>query len=232
MGDFCVFKVAGAAAQRQAPMDEVERLATKANRHTRTLGVAFGGCSLPGSPEPLFSVDPDRMEIGLGIHGEPGTRSGPRVPAAALARLLVEPLLASAERPPEATHRAAVLVNGLGRTKYEELFVLYGDVAHLLEARGVQVIAPEVGELVTSLDMAGCSLTLFWLDEELEELWAAPVDGPGYRKTGTAPSKTPAPGSEPTSAVATPPPVAGGGRSPAESAERADPRPRRCRSCA
>ena len=141
-GDFCVFKVAGAAAERGAPMDEVERLATKANGHTRTLGVAFGGCTLPGSSEPLFSVDPDRMEIGLGIHGEPGVRSGQRVPAAALAKLLVEPLLASAERPQGTTDRAAVLVDGLGRTKYEELFVLYGDVAHLLEARGVQVIAP------------------------------------------------------------------------------------------
>ena len=82
-----------------------------------------------------------------------------------------------------------MLVDGLGRTKYEELFVLYGDVAHLLEARGVQVIAPEVGELVTSLDMAGCSLTLFWLDEELEELWGRATDSPGYRKVGAALTK-------------------------------------------
>ena len=185
-GDFCVFKVAGAAAERGDDMDEVERLARKANARTRTLGVAFGGCTLPGSPEPLFSVDPGRMEIGLGIHGEPGVRSGKRVPGDELAQLLVEPLLAGTERPPGAGGRAAVLVNGLGRTKYEELFVLYREVARLLHAGGVSVVAPEVGELVTSLDMAGCSLTVFWLDEELEELWTAPADSPGYRKPGVA----------------------------------------------
>jgi dihydroxyacetone kinase len=83
-----------------------------------------------------------------------------------------------------------VLLDGLGRTKYEELFVLYREVARLLPAGGVQAIAPEVGELVTSLDMAGCSLTVFWLDEELEELWTAPADSPGYRKPGVALART------------------------------------------
>ena len=222
-GDFCVFKVAGAAAERRDGMDEVERLARKANVRTRTLGVAFGGCTLPGSSEPLFSVDPDRMEIGLGIHGEPGVRSGERVPAAALAGLLAKPLLASAERPGRTTDRAAVLLNGLGRTKYEELFVLYRDVARLLEAEGVQVIAPEVGELVTSLDMAGCSLTLFWLDEELEELWSAPADSPGYRKTGAALTKTIFLGSERAGVVATDASAVGTERSPANSAAQATP---------
>ena len=185
-GDFCVFKVAGAAAERGDSMEEVERLARKANARTRSLGVAFGGCTLPGSAEPLFTVDPHRMEVGMGIHGEPGVRSGERVPAAELAQLLVEPLLAGTERPARAGDRATVLLNGLGRTKYEELFVLYRDVARLLAAAGVEVVDPEVGELVTSLDMAGCSLTLFWLDEELAELWEAPADSPGYRKPGVA----------------------------------------------
>ena len=189
-GDFCVFKVAGAAAERGDGMDEVERLVRKANACTRTLGVAFGGCTLPGSTEPLFTVDPHRMEVGLGIHGEPGVRSGERVAAAKLAQLLVEPLLAGTERPAGAGDRAAVVLNGLGRTKYEELFVLYRDVARLLASAGVRVIAPEVGELVTSLDMAGCSLTLFWLDEELLELWTAPADSPGYRKPGVAVART------------------------------------------
>ena len=215
-GDFCVFKVAGAAADRGNSIDEVERLAKKANSRTRTLGVAFGGCTLPGSSEPLFNVDPDRMEIGLGIHGEPGVRSGQRVPAADLAELLVEPLLASTERPGGATDRAAVLLDGLGRTKYEELFVLYRDVARLLAARGVQVVAPEVGELVTSLDMAGCSLTLFWLDEELEELWAAPADSPGYRKAGAV-TKVALPGNK-RGVVATATPVPESERSPAKTA--------------
>jgi dihydroxyacetone kinase len=220
-GDFCVFKIAGAAAERGDGMDEVERLARKANSRTRTLGVAFGGCTLPGSSEPLFHVDPDRMEIGLGIHGEPGVRSGERVPAAVLAGLLVEPLLASAEHPGGAADRVAVLLNGLGRTKYEELFVLYRDVALLLEAGGVQVVAPEVGELVTSLDMAGCSLTMFWLDEELEELWAAPADSPGYRKAGTALTKTVLAGNEGAHVVATAMPVVESEPSPAESTRHA-----------
>ncbi|MGO9659140.1 MAG: dihydroxyacetone kinase family protein [Acidimicrobiales bacterium] len=186
-GDFCVFKIAGAAAERGDDMDEVERLARKANARARTLGVAFGGCTLPGSREPLFVVEPGRIEIGMGIHGEPGVRSGERVGAAELARVLVEPLLASEERPEGADERAVVLLDGLGRTKYEELFVLYRDVARLLHDAGLRAVAPEVGELVTSLDMAGCSLTLFWLDEELEELWAAPADAPGYRKGSVAP---------------------------------------------
>lgn len=207
-GDFCVFKVAGAAAERGECIDEVERLARKANSRTRTLGVAFGGCTLPGGKEPLFRVDPGRMEVGLGIHGEPGVRSTERVGAAELARMLAGPLLASAERPPDAHSEAAVLLNGLGRTKYEELFVLYRDVARLLETAGVRVVAPEVGELVTSLDMAGCSLTLFWLDGELEELWLAPADGPGFRKPGPVASPARLPVTRPAPQQAAGVPVA------------------------
>jgi dihydroxyacetone kinase len=183
-GNFCVFKVAGAAAERGDGLDEVERIATKAKERTRTLGVAFGGCTLPGSDGPLFTVEPGRIEVGMGIHGEPGVRSGERMPAAQLAQLLVSAVLDEAERPAGAGDRAVVLVNGLGRTKYEELFVLYRDVSRLLDAAGVTPVAPEVGELVTSLDMAGCSLTVFWVDDELEALWMAPADSPAYRKPG------------------------------------------------
>jgi len=179
-GDFCVFKAAGAAADRGENLDEVERIAIKANEHTRTLGVAFDGCTLPGNGKPLFTVDQNKMEMGLGIHGEPGVRTVERVTAAELADLLVEPLLA--ERAPGT--RAAVLLNGLGRTKYEELFVLWSSVSPLLASAGIEIVEPEIGELVTSLDMAGCSLTLHWLDDELAELWHAPADTPGYRKAG------------------------------------------------
>jgi dihydroxyacetone kinase phosphoprotein-dependent L subunit len=183
-GNFCVFKVAGAAAERGDQLDEVTRVAAKANERTRTLGVAFGGCTLPGSDGPLFTVEPGRIEVGMGVHGEPGVRSGERVPAAQLAQLLVAALLDEAERPAGAGDRAVVLVNGLGRTKYEELFVLYRDVSRLLDSAGVAPVAPEVGEFVTSLDMAGCSLTVFWVDDELEALWTAPADSPAYRKPG------------------------------------------------
>ena len=127
------------------------------------------------------------MDFGLGIHGEPGITSAPWMPAEDLAAKLVETVLA--ERPEDASGRAAVLVNGLGATKYEELFVLYGHVNELLEAEGVVQVSPEVGELVTSLDMAGCSLSVTWLDEELEGYWVAPAETPAFRRGAAAPSQ-------------------------------------------
>lgn len=183
-GDFVVFKIAGAAAERGDSLDEVERLARHANQRTRTLGVAFGGCTFPGADEPLFTVPDGMMSIGLGIHGEPGIRDVPRTSSAELAATLVEALLADV--PEQRGDRVAVLVNGLGAVKYEELFVLYGDVATELDRAGITIVQPEVGELVTSLDMAGASVTLFWLDDELEPLWAAPAYTPAYRKGSVA----------------------------------------------
>ncbi|HEX6075686.1 MAG TPA: dihydroxyacetone kinase family protein [Micromonosporaceae bacterium] len=179
-GDFCVFKIMGAAAERGDSIDQVERVARRANGVTSTLGVAFAGCTLPGRAEPLFTVDPSSMELGLGIHGEPGVLITERLSAAELARVLVDALLE--ERPKGADGRAAVILNGLGATTYEELFVVARDVFPRLAAAGVQVVSPEVGELVTSLDMAGCSLTLCWLDDELAELWDAPADTPAFRR--------------------------------------------------
>uniref|UniRef100_UPI0028A63F2C dihydroxyacetone kinase subunit DhaK n=1 Tax=Shinella sp. TaxID=1870904 RepID=UPI0028A63F2C len=159
-GDFVVFKIAGAAAEAGLDIDAVERITRHANDRTFSFGVAFGGCTLPGATEPLFTVPRGTMALGLGIHGEPGIRDAEIVPARALAELLVETVLA--ERPAGA-RRAAVLLNGLGATKYEELFVLWGAVEILLQASGVDLVAPEVGEYVTSLDMQGCSLTVLWL---------------------------------------------------------------------
>lgn len=182
-GDFTVFKVAGAAADRGDPLDEVERLARLANARTRSFGVAFAGCTLPGQREPLFTVDAGAMEVGLGIHGEPGIRSVDRMAAPELAAELLAPLLA--ERP-AGGGRVAVILNGLGGTKYEELFVLWKYLAPLFGEAGLTVVLPEVGELVTSLDMGGASLTLMWLDEELAELWSAPADTPGFRRGSVA----------------------------------------------
>ena len=155
----------------------------KANAATYSFGVAFAGCTMPGADQPLFTVEQGQMDFGLGIHGEPGISSAPWMNATELATKLVQTVLA--ERPDEATGRAAVLVNGLGATKYEELYALFGDVAELLEAAGVVLVEPEVGELVTSLDMAGCSLSITWLDEQLEGYWVAPADTPAFRR-GTA----------------------------------------------
>lgn len=179
-GTFTVYKIAAAAAENGLNLDEVERVMAKANAATYSFGVAFGGCTMPGADRPLFTVDSGHMDFGLGIHGEPGISSAPWMDAQSLAVKLVETVLA--ERPADASGRAAVLVNGLGATKYEELYALFGAVNDLLEAADVVLVQPEVGELVTSLDMAGCSLSVTWLDEELENYWIAPADTPAFRR--------------------------------------------------
>ena len=178
-GDFPVFKIASALAEEGADLDAVAEIAERANAATRTLGVAFDGCTMPGTGEPLFTVGAGTMGLGVGIHGEPGIGDEPMPTASELAQLLVDRLLA--ETPQGASDRVAGVLNGLGRTKYEELFVLWGRVLPLLEGAGLTVVGPQVGELVTSLDMAGCSLTLTWLDEDLERTWLAPCDTPAFR---------------------------------------------------
>ena len=179
-GDFTVFRCASAAADAGSNIDDVERVGIAANDATRTLGVAFDGCTMPGAADPLFTVQTGTMDLGLGIHGEPGVSSHEMPSAADLAALLVDGVLA--EKPIGSSDRIAVILNGLGRTKYEELFVVWQSVARLLRAAGHTIVDPEVGELVTSLDMAGCSLTVMWLDDELEKYWTAPADTPAYRK--------------------------------------------------
>jgi dihydroxyacetone kinase len=179
-GTFTVYKVAGAAAENGANLDEVERVMRAANAATYSFGVAFHGCTLPGADEPLFTVAEGEMDFGLGIHGEPGVSTAPWMSAKELADKLVETILT--ERPETASGRAAVVLNGLGATKYEELYVLYGHVSDLLTDAGLELVSPEVGELVTSLDMAGCSLSVTWLDEELEGYWVAPADTPAFRR--------------------------------------------------
>jgi dihydroxyacetone kinase len=179
-GDLVVFKVAGAAIQAGADIAEAERLAWKANDATRSLGVAFDGCTIPGADEALFHVPEGKMAIGLGIHGEPGIDEVDMPSAEDLARRLVDGVLA--ETPELDSTRAAVVLNGLGTVKYEELFVVYAHVARMLGEAGLTIVRPEVGEHVTSLDMAGLSLTVMRLDEELEELWLAPADTPAFRR--------------------------------------------------
>jgi len=182
-GDLAVFKVAGAAAERGLDLDEVERVARVANARTRSFGVAFGGCTLPGATEPLFTVPEGRMAVGLGIHGEPGIDEVEIPTAEGLAELFVAKLL---QEVPDGVSvdgaRVVPILNGLGRVKYEELFVVYRTVHRLLAEAGVQVVDPEVGEFCTSFDMAGASLTLLWLDDELERLWSDPADSAGFRR--------------------------------------------------
>jgi dihydroxyacetone kinase len=183
-GDFMVFKIACAAAEKGLDIGEVERLAKRANDFTRTLGVGFDGCTLPGASAPLFSVPRGKMGLGLGIHGEPGISENALPTAHELAEILVEGAIKELVGIP--IKKIAVILNGLGSTKYEELFVTWRSVSQKLKNLGYEVIEPEVGELVTSLDMAGCSLSILLLDPELEELWCAPSDTPAYKKGVTS----------------------------------------------
>ena len=186
-GDLTVFKVASAAAEEGASLDEVERVARHANDRTRSFGVAFDGCTLPGASEPLFSVPEGRMAVGLGIHGEPGIDETDVPTADELAELFVSRLFKEVPAGIDVSGaRVVPILNGLGSVKYEELFVVYRNVDRLLRAAGVEVVDPEVGEFCTSFDMAGCSLTLLWLDDELERLWTAPADTPAFRRGSVA----------------------------------------------
>jgi dihydroxyacetone kinase len=188
-GDLAVFKIAGSAADAGHSLDDVVELASRANERCRSLGVAFSGCTLPGADHRLFEVQPGRMAVGMGVHGEPGIREAPMPTARELARLFVESLLD--ERPSSVTSvegaRVVVILNGLGAVKYEELFVVYRDVARELEQAGIRIADARVGELVTSFDMAGASLSLLWLDEELEDLWSAAAETPAFSNPSSRP---------------------------------------------
>lgn len=146
----------------------------------RLRGEGIDGCTLPGADHPLFTVPRGRMCIGLGIHGEPGIDEADLPTSDELAKLLVDGLLA--DHPAEPGQRVVAVLNGLGASKYEELFVVWHSVQKYLRAVGLELAQAAVGEFVTSLDMAGISLTLVFLDEELEQYWSAPCDTPAYRR--------------------------------------------------
>lgn len=189
-GDLTVFRTAAAAAEAGYDLTEVVRVAAHANERTRSFGVAFSGCTLPGAPAPLFTVPEGRMAIGLGIHGEPGIDETDIPTADELAELLVARLLDEIPDGVEtAGARVVPILNGLGALKYEEMFVVYRRISQVLTAAGLVLVDPHVGEYCTSFDMAGTSLTLFWLDDELETLWDTPVETPAYRRGFVAPSE-------------------------------------------
>ena len=190
-GDLAVFKVAGAAAAAGYDLDDVEQVALRANHRTRSMGVAFSGCTLPGAQAPLFAVPEGKMAIGLGIHGEPGIDEVDVPSAAGLAEIFVSKLLDAAEVPDDISRfgaRVVPILNGLGSVKDEELYVVFDRVGELLDEAGLEVVDPRVGEFCTSFDMAGASLTLFWLDDELERLWLAPADAPSFHAGAVSPS--------------------------------------------
>jgi len=175
-GIHLLYKVAGARAAEGGSLDEVEAVTRRAAAGLRTMGVALSSCTLPEAGVPTFDLPAGQMEIGMGIHGEPGVRRGPLEPADRIAEELVAAILADV--PYVAGDRVAVLVNGLGATPREELYLLYRRTHRLLADAGITVHRAIVGEVVTSLEMAGASISLLRLDDELARLVDAPADSP------------------------------------------------------
>jgi len=179
-GIFFVFKAAGAAAAEGMTLDEVKRVADKAKANTRTMGVALTPCIVPEVGHASFSIGEREMEIGMGIHGEPGIRRGDLLPADAVVDEVMKPILA--ERALKSGDEVAVLVNGLGATPKEELYVLFRRVAAILKECGVSIFHVYIGEFATSMEMAGASISLLYLDDELKRLIAAPACSPFFEQ--------------------------------------------------
>ncbi|MER3482025.1 MAG: dihydroxyacetone kinase subunit DhaK [Meiothermus sp.] len=173
------FKIGGAKADQGGSLDEVEAVVKKALANTRTMGVALGPCILPAVGKPGFTIGEGEMELGMGIHGEPGVRRGPLETADQIADQIVETI--QADMPLSSGDKVAVMVNGLGATPLEELYILYRRVHQILEAQKVTTHRAFVGEYATSLEMPGASITLMKLDDELQQLLDHPAHTPFFR---------------------------------------------------
>jgi dihydroxyacetone kinase len=171
-GDIVVFKCIGAAAEQGLSLDEVERVAIKTNDATRSMGVALSPCEVPGAGRPTFELPPDQIEIGMGVHGEPGIRRGPLQPADEVVATLVGAIVE--EMDGDDRGDVALLVNGLGATAYLDQYIVYRAARRCLESQGMRVTRSYVGEYITSLEMAGVSVTVTQLDDELVSLLDAP----------------------------------------------------------
>jgi len=179
-GIFFVYKCAGARAAGGGSLDEVKGVAEKAVSRVRTMGVALSPCTIPEAGRPNFSIGDDEMEVGMGIHGEPGVRRTKLRPADEIVDEMLEKIFA--DYPYAPGDETAVLVNGLGATPREELYIVYRRVARRLKEKGVTVVKVYVGEFATSMEMAGCSVSLFHLDEELKRLLLSPASTPFFEQ--------------------------------------------------
>jgi dihydroxyacetone kinase-like protein len=173
------YKAAGAIAETGADLDEVTRVAAKTVAATRSIGVALGPCIIPTASKPSFFLADDEIEMGMGIHGEPGIWRDKLRSADSIVDEMIDRLLA--DRPAEAGQRVSILVNGLGATPLEELFILYRHAARRLARESVEIIQPMVGPFATSMEMAGASISLCFIDDELQSLLAAPADCPFWK---------------------------------------------------
>jgi len=172
-GNFFVMKACGAKAEEGAELEEVVRVGEKVNSVARTMGIALTACTPPAKGSPLFELADDEMEVGVGIHGEPGRRRAKIVSANEIVDILLDAVVP--DLPFESGDKVALMINGLGGTPISELYLLYGIAAEKLAAKGINVTRSYVGEYCTSLEMAGCSLTLVKLDDEIDALLAAPA---------------------------------------------------------
>jgi phosphoenolpyruvate---glycerone phosphotransferase subunit DhaK len=174
-----VEKLAGAAAEEGRPLSEVAGIARRVNAGGRSMGLALTSCTVPAAGRPTFDLPDDEMEVGIGIHGEPGRRRVPLAPAREIAEMLVEPVLADLDL--TGGEGVIAFLNGMCATPLIELYLMYAEVAAVLEKAGIGIARNLVGSYMTSLDMAGCSVTLLKADEELLRLWDAPVRTPALR---------------------------------------------------
>ena len=172
-------KIAGAAAEQGRELDEVARIARAVNANGRSMGLALTSCTVPAVGHPTFELGDDEMELGVGIHGEPGRERRPLAPAREIAAMLVEPVLS--DLPFAKGDPVIAFVNGLGGTPLIELYLMFNEVQKILDQHGVPVARSLVGSYITSLDMAGVSVTLLRVDDELLSLWDAPVNTPALR---------------------------------------------------
>jgi dihydroxyacetone kinase-like protein len=175
-GNFFVIKALGAAAEQGADLESLVALGERVNSVARTMGMALTSCTPPAKGSPLFDLGDDEMEMGVGIHGEPGRRREKLASANAIVDELLEAV--ASDLPFEKGDDVALMINGLGGTPISELYILYGRAHEQLESRGINVKRNYVGEYCTSLDMAGASLTLVRLDDELDALLGAPAEIP------------------------------------------------------
>jgi dihydroxyacetone kinase-like protein len=172
-------KIAGAAAEQGRPLGEVADVARRVNANGRSMGVALTSCTVPAVGKPTFELGENEIELGIGIHGEPGRQRLPMATAREIADLLVQPILA--DLPFQRGDAVLAFLNGMGGTPLIELYLMYHELARILTGQGVTVARSLVGAYITSLEMAGCSVTLLRVDDELLHLWDAPVNTPALR---------------------------------------------------
>ncbi len=172
------YKIAGAAADELLPLEEVAQITEDALANIRTMGFALSSCIVPEVGKPTFKVAADQLELGMGIHGEPGIETHAMMEADAIVDTVMQKLLA--DMPLESGQEVAVMVNGLGATPLEELMIVYRRVHKILTAQNISIFMPHIGEFSTSMEMAGCSITLFKLTEQFKKYLRTPASTPFY----------------------------------------------------